>query len=338
MVELKMSEIKKYYDLQENPENQEQYFKFLKKLSRQTTSREFFTLDNGQLETKRKQLHREIINKYISTYKTQSVPRLYFIIGSIGSGKTSLKDTVVQRKEVESFLYINFDDLKKQLPEYQILKKLNPKKAAQFVQSESAKLAGILYKKSTQKKVNIIYEKNLRIGKDNTLHVVEEIKKAFRKDYNVSIHIVFLESYQEAWRRVRLRYEKIKRYVSKKEVFDTFQNLFPNLNKLLNIQFKSKAPIKIWIWYNGLLEVDEIDSEKKAHLIGLIGYNGPNKDLERLYDQFKDENIVIADKTIDLFVIFVHHRLAYLPTTAKKIFSQLDCVKKILPKLINSNL
>ena len=322
-----MTKIKKYYE--QRTTDKTQYEKLLKKLSNKTTSREFFSTIDGQLEPKRKKIHDNIVEEYLSAYKTQSVPRLYFILGSIGSGKTSLKDTVIKKQEIKNFLYINFDDLKLKLPEYSILKTLNSKKAAHFVQSESAKLAGLLYKRAIQKKVNIIYEKNLRVSKDNKLHIVEEIKKAFKKQYTVSIHIVFLDSLKTAWERVQLRYEKIRRYVPKKEVLNTFQNLFPNLNKLLNIQFKTKIPIKIWIWYNGPLE---IESAKTAHLIGLIGFNGPKEALYQLYDQLNITDMMISDKKVDYFAVFIHYRLDCLPKQAKKNLLQMDCLTKLLKK------
>ena len=320
-----MNEIKQYYKWQK--EDKAQYEKFLKKLSNNTTSREFFTLKNGQLEPQRKQLHIDIIDKVLSKYPSQTKPYIHFILGSIGSGKTSLKDKVTQEKEVKSFLYINFDDLKKQLPEYEILKKLNPKKAAHFVQSESAKLAGTLYSKAIKNKINIIYEKNVRLNKDKKLHLTSEIKKVFKKQYQVTIHVVFLDSLKTAWERVQLRYEQIKRYVPKKEVLDTFKGLFPNLNKLLKVQFKNKVPIKIWIWYNGLLEAEH---SKKAHFIGLIGFNGPHKDLEQLYNQFQTGDIIIAEKKVDFFAVFIHYRLDGLPKQAKKNLLQMDCLKKML--------
>ncbi len=160
-----MTEVKKYYELKNKAENrvgnraenQQPYFKLLKKLSNNTTSREFFSTANGQLEPQRKKLHTDIIDKSLSKYPVQTKPYIHFILGSIGSGKTSLKDKVTQEKEIKSFLYINFDDLKKQLPEYEILKKLNPKKAAHFVQSESAKLAGTLYSKAIKNKSNGLF-------------------------------------------------------------------------------------------------------------------------------------------------------------------------------------
>ena len=322
-----MTELDQYYKLQKDSNNQQPYFKLLKKLSNNTTSREFFSTANGQMEPQRKQLHNNIIDQYLGKYPAQTKPYIHFILGSIGSGKTSLKDKVTQEKEVKSFLYINFDELKKQLPEYDILKKLNPKKAAHFVQSESAKLAGTLYSKAIKNKINIIYEKNVRLNKDRKLHLTSEIKTAFKKQYQVTLQVVFLDSLKTAWERVQLRYEKIKRHVPKKEVFDTFNSLFPNLNKLLNTQFKTQSPVKIWVWYNGPLE---LESEKKAHLIGLIGFNGPHKNLEQLYDQFKAENMMIANKTVDFFAGFIHYRLTCLPKSAKKNLLQMDCLKKIL--------
>ena len=266
-----MNEIKQYYKWQK--EDKAQYEKFLKKLSNNTTSREFFTLKNGQLEPQRKQLHIDIIDKVLSKYPSQTKPYIHFILGSIGSGKTSLKDKVTQEKEVKSFLYINFDDLKKQLPEYEILKKLNPKKAAHFVQSESAKLAGTLYSKAIKNKINIIYEKNVRLNKDKKLHLTSEIKKAFKKQYQVTIHVVFLDSLKTAWERVQLRYEQIKRYVPKKEVLDTFKYLFPNLNILLKKNFKKDYTIKFW--YNGKWDIS-YNMPQKAYLLGFLIFHQPD--------------------------------------------------------------
>ena len=323
-----MSKIQEYYELQENPKNREQYFQFLKTLSNKTTSREFFTLDNGSFDPKRKKLHNDIIDGYLKKYPAQSVPRLHFVLGSIGSGKTSLKDTIFKQMDSNNLLYINFDDLKLKLSEYQELKTLNPKKAAQFVQSESAKLAGGLYSKSTQKKVNIIYEKNLRIGQDNKLHITEEIKRAFKKKYIVSLHIVFLDSYQEAWRRVQLRYEKIRRYVPKKEVSDTFNNLFPNLNKLLTVNFKSSDPIKVWIWYNGLSQLQEPSTLQKANLIGLLCFSGKQEIWDEWYKKYPVDDRYFVKKQLGSFGVFFNNRVKFLPTSAKKNLLKIDCFKK----------
>ena len=154
--------------------------------------------------------------------------------------KHPLKIKLLKKDNKKDFLYINFDDIKLKLPEYQKLKQINPKKAAQFVQSESSRIAGNLFKNSIKKGINIIYEKNLRIRADGKLHIIEEIKKALKKNYTVYLHVVFLDSSKEAWNRVKKRYEKIKRYVPRKDVEDSFNSLFPNLNKILNTSFNKK--------------------------------------------------------------------------------------------------
>ena len=149
--------VKKYYDLQ-NSLKKEEYEKFLYKLSQSTNSRDFFLMDD-EIEERRKKLHDKIIENSIDKYPFQKKPVIHFILGSIGSGKTSAKDKIIEQEDKKDFLYINFDDIKLKLPEYKILKKLNPKKAAQFVQSESSKIAGRLFKSAIKKKIHIIYEK-----------------------------------------------------------------------------------------------------------------------------------------------------------------------------------
>lgn len=282
-----MSDLETYYQLQKDSKSQ--YKKFIKTCSNKTTSRDFFTLSNGVLEPKRRKLHKAIIDKYLAQYPSQTKPYIHFILGSIGSGKTSLKDTVVNQEKIKSFLYINFDELKKQFPEYETLKEVNPKKAAHFVQSESAKLAGNLYRKAIKQKVNIIYEKNIRLNKANDLHLISEIKSVFRKNYSVSLHIVFLDSYQEAWRRVKLRYEKIKRYVSKQDVKDTFNCLFPNLNILLSENF-GKDYLLVF-WYNGKWNVD-FNIPKNTYIIGFISFQKPGG---LVGNRFNKDNFIIVN-------------------------------------------
>ena len=237
-----------YYKLYENRSQQKkEYEKLLKDLSNNTTSRDYFTeKSSGKMYKKRNKLHENILQSTLSKYRSSNKPYIHFLFGSIGSGKTSAKDRILTDKNSKvDFVFINFDDLKKQLPEYELLKKLNPKKAALFVQSESSKLAGKLFKKAIKEKYNIMFEKNIR----KVQMVKEEIKKALKKDYLVFIHIVFLDSYEEAWKRVQKRAEEIKRFVPKVEVKETFNKLFPHFNTLYNSL--SKESLVISLWYNG---------------------------------------------------------------------------------------
>lgn len=239
-----------YYKLSENPVRKKEYEKLLKDLSNKTTSRDYFKESSDKIYKKRNELHENILKSILDKYKSSNKPRIYFLLGSIGSGKTSVKDQILKNeKNKADFIFVNFDDLKKRLPEYELLKKLNPEKAARFVQSESARLAGKLFKKAVQKKCNIIFEKNIRKNKEGKIQLKEEIMKVVKKDYLIFIHIVFLDSYEEAWKRVQRRAEEIKRYVPIKDVKETFNNLFPHFNTLY--QSLSKEDFIIYLWYNG---------------------------------------------------------------------------------------
>ena len=248
---LKFPKPEDYYKLYENSAKKKEYEKLLTHLSNKTTSRDYFTESSGEIFKKRNELHESILKSMIDKYKSSNKPRIYFLLGSIGSGKTSIKDEILksEAKNKLDFIFINFDDLKKRLPEYELLKKLNPKEAAQFVQSESARLAGKLFKKAIQKKCNIIFEKNIRKDTNGKFQLKEDIMKAVKKNYSVSIHIVFLDSYEEAWKRVEKRAEEIKRFVPKKDVKETFNDLFSNFNILY--QKILRESFTIYLWYNG---------------------------------------------------------------------------------------
>ena len=234
--------LEEYYKLKNDPSKKESYYEQLKILSDNTNSREYFKDD-----VQRKELHEKIIQEKLDQYSSMDKPVIHFILGSIGSGKTSMKDKFFDSSD--EFLYVNFDEIKKQFPEYALLKKINPKKASEFVQPESAAVGGKLLKKAIKKKCHAIFEKNIVRNRKNELQLIEDIKKAIKKDYNVLLNIVFLDSFDEAWKRVQKRAKKIKRYVPKEKVENTFKTLFVNLNEVYkNI---SRELFGIKFWYNG---------------------------------------------------------------------------------------
>lgn len=312
-------DLERYYELYENPSEQEEYKKALKEISNKITSREFFNVGNQphKLHKKRRQLHETIIEEYIGKYKSQKKPTIHFLLGSIGSGKTSAKDEIIEKDDKQDFLYINFDDIKLKLPEYEKLKRINPKKAAQFVQSESSKIAGNLFKKSIKKRVNIIYEKNLRAGADGKLHIIEEIKKALKKNYTVCLHVVFLDNSKEAWSRVQKRYEKIKRYVPKKDVEDSFNSLFPSLNRVLNTPFSENYFIKLW--YNSTLSDGGIN---KALVVGGITVN--YKIPKPILDEWRRKYLTFFKRKNHIFYFLLKKRINLLPKSAIKQLDKLD--------------
>ena len=95
----KFSSPKEYYELFENPAKKEDYESLLKTLSNKTTSRDYFKENSsGKIYQKRKQLHEEIIKTYITKYSHQKKSTIHFLLGSIGSGKTSAKDKIIEKR------------------------------------------------------------------------------------------------------------------------------------------------------------------------------------------------------------------------------------------------
>ncbi|MGI9549120.1 MAG: zeta toxin family protein, partial [Bdellovibrionales bacterium] len=219
---------KVFEDYQKNPTSEkEKYEKILDQLVKQEdSSRDFFK--DCQ---KREDLHEDIYKQYLDSYKPSSPAHLHIITGSIASGKTSIINNV----KTSDTIFINFDEIKFRLPEYGILKKIKPKKAASFVQSESSKLAGKLYGKAIKKGVSILYEKNMTKRKDDQkIHLVEELVKANKKGYKIYVHVVFLGDVEEAYKRAEKRFKDTGRFVNQEKIKDTYDNLFPYLLEMID--------------------------------------------------------------------------------------------------------
>ena len=309
---------KEYYQLQKSSSPKD-YEKILKKLSNTTNSRKFFGTSDGRMCSERKNLHNEIINDYLKICKPQQHSVLEIITGSIGSGKTSVKDTIIKKKNKKSFIYINFDDLKKRLPEYEILKNINPKKAAEFVQSESAKLAGTLFKKAMQKKINIIYEKNTTTNQEGKFHMVEEINKALEKKYRIQINVIFLNTHKEAWKRVQKRNKEIGRYVPKDKVITTFKDLFPNLKKLVDT--KIKGAYSIFFWLNDHNDSQSVlNNSGEPISIGTFLKGGfSEKEEEEILEDKKEIVILRKEDSVSFFEI---NKLTFLSNETKVRFEK----------------
>ena len=268
-----------YYELydkyisSEKSDKKKEYEDLLKNLSNETNSRDYFAeAPLNRPYCKREELHQKIFKNILDKCQASKRPCIHFLLGSIGSGKTSAKDQILKgEKNKKDFIFINFDDIKKQIPEYDLLKKLNPKKAAAFVQSESAKIASKLFRKTIKKKCNLLFEKNIRKNREGEIHLIREIKDVVKQEYQIFFHIVFLDTYAEAWKRVQKRAEEIKRFVPANEVKETFDNLFPYFN-IVQKSLSKKSTFIIYLWYNGSDKFNESNesNKRKARLISVI--------------------------------------------------------------------
>ena len=255
-----MISLEEYYKLSEDSSRKKEYEEQLKILSNTTKSKEYFRKDS-----KRKTLHKKIIAEKLQNKEIQSDPVIQFVLGSIGSGKTSVKDKFIPKNI--NYVDVNFDDLKKMLPEYEKLKEINPKKAAEFVQSESSSLAGNLFREALKKNHHIIFEKNIVKDSKNKFQIIRDIEEAKRQEYTISFQIVFLDTIEEALKRVQKRAEKIRRFVPEDKVKDTFNNLFPYLNEICKSNLKDITLFSLW--YNG----KEVDSSAQFFMLSEYNYD-----------------------------------------------------------------
>jgi predicted ABC-type ATPase len=109
-----------------------------------------------------------------------------FTSGGTASGKTSAVDELVGKSisiNVQGGIRIDYDRLKKLLPEYDHMISVGILEAAKYVQSESSKLGAKVFKKSFAKGAPIIFEQTL----ENSKMPLEYIKNLRKKGYEVIV-------------------------------------------------------------------------------------------------------------------------------------------------------
>lgn len=172
----------------------------------------------------RKKLNNQILDMYLTEHgcERQSDPIVILTSGGTASGKTSSVDMLVDsifQAERDQFLRIDYDGIKKNIPEYPEML-LKTRYAARYVQSESAKIGGRLFKKAYAKGVNIIYEKTLD-DEERTLEDIKNLKKKGYKIYVVATHLPVAEGL----RRAEIRYQKMGRHVPEEVIKGIYSNV-----------------------------------------------------------------------------------------------------------------
>lgn len=162
----------------------------------------------------RQRYHHELISDILE--RTVPVPQkervCLFTSGGTASGKTSAVDELVGKTisiNVDGGIRIDYDRLKKLLPEYDLMIELGLKSAAHFVQSESAKLGGKIFKKAATKGTQIIFEQTL----ENPKMPLEYIRKFLRKNGYEIIIVATHVTEQNGQVRAAEREKRIGRHV-----------------------------------------------------------------------------------------------------------------------------
>lgn len=168
----------------------------------------------------RHKLHKQILDRSLAgadQYRAEN-PSCVLTHGGIASGKTSAIQRFLEASK-GGYLHIDFDRMKRELPEFEYMTGRKIKKAAEYVQEESAKLAGKLLKRAIPAQYNIIYEGSLA-----SLEVIgDRIRQMRRKKYEITVVATFV-SEATGQRRATDRYQAGGRFVPRGRVAETYKN------------------------------------------------------------------------------------------------------------------
>ncbi|MEK5081107.1 zeta toxin family protein [Solibacillus sp. FSL W7-1436] len=176
-------------------------------------------------------LHRKIIDKYTSEQRVAIL-----LGGGSGAGKSSAIQKFVLPVFLSSFILIDSDDIKEQIPEYQLFKKMEVIDASDYVHEESSDLSKTLINYSIDNKRSFIYDGTMsKYDKYNDL--IDRLKQT-----EYEIHILFVDTDVEiAQERVAERFlsedGEIGRFVdpeivikTNQESAETFFKLYKSVN------------------------------------------------------------------------------------------------------------
>lgn len=167
---------------------------------------------DGKYSLVRKKLHDEIVEKRVKDVApipppVGHKPVAIFSAGGTGSGKSGVIHAVKDHFK-NSFVHVDSDDIKNDIPEYQKLVAAKDAEAAATVHRESSDLASTLIQKSMKDGKPFIY--------DGTFSNPERDRKTIEqlREHGYEIHIVFADcEIEEAKRRAAKRAEETGRKV-----------------------------------------------------------------------------------------------------------------------------
>lgn len=174
-------------------------------------------------------LKANIVENLLKNSKATSQNKPFFLMvsGGTASGKSSIVEEIYKDDKVfrSSYVEINYDTIKKEIPEYNEMVKAKNKEAARLVHLESVKIAGTLLKKAIQQKLNIIYEFNFSTSEI----ILERLKELRKKKYGELILFYCFVDVETAITRARSRARKTGRYVPEDYMRESYSKVPENI-------------------------------------------------------------------------------------------------------------
>lgn len=158
-------------------------------------------------------------------------PICFLTSGGTASGKTASVQKYLDEKQDDlHYLRIDYDALKRCLPEFNLMMDLKIKEAAEFVQHESAKIAGKLFKKALSRRMNIIREDTLA----HPLHFEEDIKRLRKKGYLIVVIATHVTP-EVGRQRADARFRAGGRYIKPEVISDIYRTVPVTLKRIKDL-------------------------------------------------------------------------------------------------------
>lgn len=152
------------------------------------TTKDTYCVD-GAYTNERKDIHKKIIDYFFNTAQNiKEPPQAILLGGGSASGKSTLAKFWVKayEKNFIPLVYIDCDEIKLLIPDYENVKTYNEETAAFYVHDESSDVAEALLRKCIKEKKNFIYDGTMK----NLNKYKKLIESLLENEYNITVTIV----------------------------------------------------------------------------------------------------------------------------------------------------
>lgn len=225
------------------------------------TTKIIYTNENGEYKEERKKEHNRIIKEmFEKSVPNKENPAAIFIGGGSGSGKSTMKNSVLKNFHTEEIVVIDADEIKKKLPEYEYLMKYDREKMSDILHDESSYLAKKIAQMCLEDKRDFLWDKTLS-GKGKELEFITELAK---NDFLIIVYMIDVPlevAYKRNAERERVVNEKVVEHIHKNvpKTFHMIKNktditeLLDNREEIDELT-EDKGPVLVYTYEKGIGE------------------------------------------------------------------------------------